>query len=282
MVNTNGFLQSVNATNADNTPNILQNIASAVVTAMGGFPAPPIGAKGEPLPPQTNNPIPLYPEMVQVVFDPSSFNSIVEANSNLTKYFFSYTDANFLIASNLLPIKITSELANSPSHDLSLPTLPENQRTNSWDGVLYRPALPYFVGINNRLSFAGTNIQRLLALVPNNAPIFSLPVEDSLFVTEVSSFTFNNGFLGSVTYSKPSELGGFFALPGAILAGVAGGITNYVQLRLNIDNSQNSIVAAQTALLNSMASNNAATIGALQSIKTLNNYKSNQNTTNSP
>lgn len=273
-VDSNGFLESLNATNADQTPQIVSELAQAAVEiAMApGLPAAPPPPGPRPLLPPPTLVKPL-PGRVDLIFDPTSDGSLQAANSYLINKFVANPANDLITAQAICPIQLGatfnggSLIGNSSDNYLTNYSNPDS-------GVVYRPLMPYFLTVTNFLGQSGTNYLQYLVMSPNRAPLFSLSVERAVLVTRTTSISFNSGFLNTVNYSNPSQLAAALGLPLTVVGEIFSSVTNVLQLRFNIASSQNNIATQQTDLVNQETALNNATTNLLQSVQSLNQFRS--------
>lgn len=277
---TNSFLQSLNATNADQTIQIVSELAQAAATAVlwGRNPAsvPLVATNVSPPKPHVLKP---YPGQVDVVFDPTRSDGpggLAYAQQYIASQFYEGDIDDYALTNS--PIQISATFCGGAVTGSTLDSL--NNAPQKENGVLYRPLLPYFLTVYNKMGTMGTNTTLFLVRSPNAARVFSLSVSRATFVTDTTSISFNNGFLTSVNYDSPSQMAAVCGLPLTIIGDIFSSITNVLQLRLNIASGQNNIATQQTQYLNQLAALNNAQSNLLQSIQQLKAYKG--TLTNSP
>lgn len=293
-VNSNGFLQSINAVTEDKSLEVLKEVGSLAVTAFSGLPTgglqksasctkgPTTNVAGEPTSSHkaTNVVRRVYPQRVDVIFDPTSLEGIAKANAILSNLFTTtntaVTTSNKDLPNESVPITISNLSLALNNGTPSLPgTWEFKAGTNC--GALYRTAFPYFISVANDLGVGGSESRVFLAMAPNAGPVLAMPVKGGLFIKQSASLVFNDGYLLSSSNSQPSELAAVAKLPGQIISGASDTITNLLQLRFNIGASQKALLEQQNAMLNLMASNAVATSNLSSTLKA---YKASQ-TTNS-
>jgi hypothetical protein len=232
VVGTNGFLNTINSTNADKSGDIVVELAKAAIEsfkiAAGGFPT---GAGFI----QSNKP--KYPQRIDLVFNPFEDTALQAAVTTLS-------DAG---------LDLDFQKSTSPSF------------TNAWqnpseevDGFYYRPLLPYVLEIH------GGNQQTIskTVLLPNEAPIFSYGVRRSAFVQRITQVKFVNGCLSEVYVSKPSEALELARTPIKIVQAVASIPTNLIQLKFDVS-------SARTKLLTQQSNEIAATMALIEAQRKL-------------
>jgi hypothetical protein len=120
-------------------------------------------------------------------------------------------------------------------------------------GIFYRPNLlrKFVVLFNNDRDGRGAwrEVQNYSFLMPNEAPIFSVEVTRSLFITKKTTLAFSEGVLQDVTIDKPSELAGFVEIPLRVVEAVMEIPAQIVKVRINNTNNRTAIIAAQQKLL---------------------------------
>jgi len=120
-------------------------------------------------------------------------------------------------------------------------------------GIFYRPNLQrkFVVLQNSNPDGAGTwrEIRDYNFLMPNEAPIFSVEVNRSLFVTRKTELIFDQGSLRDVIIDKPSELATAVEIPLRIVEVVVAIPAQIVKVRINSTNNRAQIIAAQQKLL---------------------------------
>ncbi len=277
---TNNFLQSINATNADQTVNIVAELVQAAVSiytmGFGG-----IGAISPNIRMTTIRTGALsvtnstthecktnWPGRIEVDFDPTIFEGsggIKSANQTIAEQFgCDLTNC---------PIQLRAIFHGNTISQTTANYIYAHQ-PNKAKGVLYRPLQTYILKIDNAFGLMGTDSVQYLLRTPNAAPVFSLPVTRATFVTRTTSITFNNGFLQGVNYNNPSQAAAVLGLPLTVVGDIFSSITNVLQLKLNIATAQSNIATQQTALVNQMAAFNTANSNLLQTAATLNALKS--------
>ena len=244
-VDNNGFIQSVNASNADQTVQILtelaQTAASIASSPGGGGVAVPSAYSGS-----VSNPPPtaqLLPTIVSVAFDPTSDRSIGVANAIIAKQFGT---------TNNIPIMIALEDANT--NPLSSQVLTNGNYLadyrDEFCGIAYRPLRPFIVDVyNNRAQF-GPSFQQYLVMSPNQSPLLSVPVERAPFVTRTTGLSFSDGLFTGANYSRPSQAAAIVGLPVEFISSYVSSVTNLLQLKLNIATAQTGLQQQNVALLN--------------------------------
>jgi hypothetical protein len=275
---TNNFLQTVNATNVDQTIQIVENLAKTAATLYTMGAGAPLGGLPTALPDKSifekkkvklREPL---PGRVEIFFDPSSSDDMDRARKSLTDIFVENDGGNPNQAEELCPLRLSvsfnRQIISQKTGDYLKTHRPDNAK-----GVLYRPMLPYFLQVNNSYGQNGTNLIQYLIRSPNAAPVFSLPVDRALLVTRTTSLSFNNGFLQGANYNNPSQLSALLGLPLTVIGDIFSSVTNLLQLRFNIATGQNNVATQQTALLNQQAAINTATTNLLESIKRLQAYQ---------
>jgi hypothetical protein len=275
---TNNFLQTVNATNADQTIQIVENLARTAATIYSlGAGAPLGGLSVNPgMVPRVAVAKPAilrpFPGRVEIFFDPTSSDDMARATSELTDIFVEKNGSTDDEAATLCPIRLSVTFNNQAVSQQTADYL-KTHRPDQAKGLLYRPMLPYVLQIHNSHGERGTNLVQYLIRSPNAAPVFSLPVDRAVFVTRTTSINFNNGFLQGVNYNNPSQLSALLGLPLTVIGDIFSTVTNVLQLRFNIATGQNNIAAQQAALLNQAATINAATTNLLESVRRLQAYQ---------
>jgi hypothetical protein len=233
-VDNNGFIQSVNSSNADQTVQIVTEIAQAVGAIMGLPPTPAAYI--------SNNVSQVkQPASVSVIFDPTSAQSINIANSLIAQKF-----------GNSNSIVISSEWA--PANPLSSPDLENDsylaEYTKPFCGIAYRPLKPYIVDVLNTRAQFDSSLQQYLVMSPNQSTVLSMPIKRAPFVTRTTSLTFNNGLFVSANYSRPSIAAAIFGLPATVINAYLSSVTNLLQLKLNIATGQAAIQQQNADLIN--------------------------------
>ncbi len=112
---------------------------------------------------------------------------------------------------------------------------------HSVNGIYYRQPIPYEVSISD----SANNVVSRALLFPNFSPIMHLDLKKAMFVTRGAQISMANGFVTSYGVDKPSQIAGAAALPGELITSLTSGITNIVQLRLNIATGQSATSSAQ-------------------------------------
>ena len=123
-------------------------------------------------------------------------------------------------------------------------------------GILYRPNLRYELTVKRRLEpdlpGAWLVVETRQVEMPNEAPVFSLQVERSLFVTRKADIVFDKGTLLDVTADRPSELAEFIDIPLQAVQAVFAIPAQIVQVRINRANNEERLIRAQAALIQTM------------------------------
>ena len=113
-------------------------------------------------------------------------------------------------------------------------------------GICFRPVLPYEITLSNS---KGNLTSRVIAMLPNDAPIFELPVTRGAFVKKVTELDFENGVLTQVKIDKPSELLGALDIPLAAARAILSIPAELIQLKIDTTKSQSELVKAQKDLI---------------------------------
>lgn len=120
-------------------------------------------------------------------------------------------------------------------------------------GVYYRPNLrrKFIVLQNDDADGKGKwrEVQDYNFLMPNDAPIFSVDVTRSLFVSKETILEFDQGVLKNVVVDKPSELAAFVEIPLRIVEVAVAIPAQVVKVRINNTNNRAAIIATQQRLL---------------------------------
>jgi hypothetical protein len=227
-VSSNGFISSVNASNADQTANIVQTLGNIAIQAAKLAAMPGVGTA--------------YPTHVEVIFDPADPTDVHNAALVLHDYY---------VRLECVPL-----IANQIDKSYATPF------PNKLDGVLYRPMLPYQMTIGCNIGKPNEADFKYLVLAPNRAPIFRLSANRGVFVTRTASLQFNNGFLVSAAYDKPSEINGFVQIPLDLLNQIVSIPTNLIQFKINLASSESSL---EQQLINNQIGLNTALTNLWQS-----------------
>lgn len=96
-------------------------------------------------------------------------------------------------------------------------------------GVCFRPLVAH------RVSFVanGVPVESHVILIPNGAPILSLPIRRAAFVKKVTNITFEDGILKEVHLEKPSEALGFMDIPVGIAKAISSVPGELLQLKVD-------------------------------------------------
>jgi len=286
---TNNFLQSVNATNADQTVNIIASLAQAAASIYtmgfggglptGGLPFTPTSqsffVNGVDATTVVKKPAKLkkhLPGRIEIIFDPTSPEDLATANQQLTKMLVDKNDGSAAEAEAICPIILRATFMGKPVSQKTGDYLFQRQPQRA-NGVLYRPLQPYTLEVYNNHGVMGVDSVQYLLRTPNAAPVFSLPVNRATFVTRTTSINFNSGFLQGVNYNNPSQTAAVLGLPLMVVGDVFSSVTNVMQLKLNIATAQSGIATQQTSLVNQMAALNYASSNLLNSAAQLNAFK---------
>ncbi len=239
-VNPNGFLTSVNSSNEDRTGPIIETIGQTAINVMEA-----VGTMGRHMANTNPGTLPSPPPAhFEVIFDPTSEADLDRATLAMrsgVKQLIT-VDCQMLVTNSKCPL-----------------TARTNCGPKETGGVFYRPALPYLLSVQSGVGGKGTNYETLVML-PNEAPVFSVPVRRQPFVGVDTAITFTNGFISSLDYTKPSQIEGFVAIPFDLSKMVLSIPTNLIQFKVNIATAQTSLLKQQqaladqqTTLLNSMS-----------------------------
>jgi hypothetical protein len=118
------------------------------------------------------------------------------------------------------------------------------------DGLCFRPLRPYVVTIvKNGLPFRTQTV-----LIPNGAPVLSLPIHRAAFVKNITNATFDDGILTEVHIEKPSEALAFMEIPLAIAKAVTSVPTELLQLKIDYSSKEKDLAEAEKARLDAMRS----------------------------
>jgi hypothetical protein len=235
MVNPNGFLTSINATNSDQSGEVIKTLAKtgisiAELVLTGGTVPPGIAKNARAFGVEATNlcTVTNLPEMVDITFDPLDKTAMGNANNQLQGIaFVSILDSE------------SKKEWNENSND--------GIATNH-GGFFYRPALPYELALENR---PGTiKIQRTIYL-PNQAPILNYNIKRAPFVARTSQFALQNGFLTQVNSSKPSEVLAAVKIPADIVTYIASIPANLIQLKIDYSSANQKLLDQQKNTLSS-------------------------------
>jgi hypothetical protein len=231
-VDTNGFLSSINVTNADKTADILKTVASTAIEALklvnGAFAA--LDKRGKPQ--QLQN--------IELLFDPTNDKEVTEVNNVLKQ---------------VAEIKV-APLVDKPLFVYRKDSIPAKKTT----GIFHRPALPYKITIETK-----DEIINKIIMAPNEAPTVAYEIRRAPLVTSSTALTFKNGFLTDASYHKPSELLAGVTIPLEILKMVTSIPTNLIQFKMDISSAQAKLYQGQTNEASSY-------LGLLQAQQRLDDY----------
>jgi hypothetical protein len=134
----------------------------------------------------------------------------------------------------------------APQITIDPPVLPSPPTARcDGDGVCFRPLRPYVVTV----TLGGRPFRSETVLLPNEAPILSLPVHRAAFVKNVTNATFNQGILTEVHIEKPSELLAFFEIPLAVAKAIAAVPAELLQVKIDYSSKEKQLADAQKAQL---------------------------------
>ena len=113
-------------------------------------------------------------------------------------------------------------------------------------GIYFRPVLPYEITLSNSKRKLTSTVNVML---PNDAPIFELPVTRGAFVKKVTELDFENGVLTQVKIDKPSELLGALDIPLAAARAILSIPAELVQFKIDTAKDQSELIKAQKDLI---------------------------------
>lgn len=90
-----------------------------------------------------------------------------------------------------------------------------------------------------------------LVMLPNNGPLSVIPLKSSAFVRSVHDVTFENGILTQWDRQAPSEMAEVVRLPVEIMRQIVSVPAELFQLRVNLTDNQNGLLASQNAQIQS-------------------------------
>jgi len=126
------------------------------------------------------------------------------------------------------------------------PEIKQNGTPECDKGICFRPVLPYEITLSNS---EGNLTSRFIAMLPNKAPIFELPVTRTAFIKKVTELDFENGILTQVKIDKPSEVVGALDIPLAVARAILSIPAELIQLKIDTTKSQFGLVKAQKDLI---------------------------------
>jgi len=219
---TNGLLQTVTLSNADQSIGVITNLAAAAIEAYklyatGGF--APAGAEA-------------YTNIITDVFIIDPFNP-AERDKTTKDFLANYgVDIDF------------SDFAESFE-----PT------TNAicTSGIFYRPMQAY------RLKWNSSSGSDAVALnFPNASPILSMNVSRAAFVTQSYILGIQDGIPYEVVLNKPSQALAISAVPLSIVRAVAALPSEILQLKLDYSTKSSALLQARTAQITNLQAELAA------------------------
>jgi len=92
-----------------------------------------------------------------------------------------------------------------------------------------------------RIRDSVSNVVSATVLLPNLAPILHLEMDKAPFVSAISQVTLTNGFIGSYSFSKPSSAMALASYPLVLLSDITSSVTNLIQFRINLGTGQNNL-----------------------------------------
>jgi hypothetical protein len=224
VVNANGFLSSVNASNEDRTGQIVEALAQTAANAFEASAMALAATTPEPL-----------PKHLEYIFDPSDPTEIQKAKAAFEFGGHQLIDIECVPLNGLAPARMPAK------KEKECDRLTEDEA----GGVFYRNALPYILSVKPlTIGENNTNIQQVVML-PNQAPIFEIDVRRAPFVGVNTAMTFTNGYLTSLDYTKPSEIEGFVSIPLELSKMALSVPTNLLQLKIDLANKGNELLEAQ-------------------------------------
>lgn len=214
----NGFLQLVSLTNTDESLSILSNLTQAAV-GFAEFAAVSAGAG-----PTTTTITNTY----HVDFDAPPDTSM-----------------NLNVVSNQLSTQmgITLDLSGIGSSKNPSASVP-----NCTDGVFYRYPVTYYAD----MILPGGGHQSFPVTLPNFSPIDHVEFERAAFVSQTYILTIHDGVPYQLYLNKPSQAAAIATFPVTVanaLLSIPLQLTNLIQARVNIANSQNNLNQANFTLL---------------------------------
>lgn len=227
-ISSNGFLTTINATNTEQTGEIVKTLADTgieVAKLIGGEGLARMAQQAHNLM-STNQALTAatLPERIDFTFNPLDAEELEDANTQFQ---------------GVLKVSIASE-----DHQGVTIGYGNKNTTANADGFYYRPALPYDLLVKS----AFETIQTTLCL-PNNAPILTYNIKRAPFVSVTNQLGLQNGFLVQVASSKPSELLEAAKIPYYIATSVATIPTNILQLKVDYSSANQNLLNQQSNTL---------------------------------
>lgn len=208
-IGTNGLLQKIESSAEDKTGDIILKLVELGKEAFKA--AAVVGGVGK--------------TGADFVFSPEDFETV---NTKI-----------LAINSNCPQIKIDPPVVKSTSEGRIAAS---QKAVCAQEGVCFRPLLAH------TLSFVlkdDTPIESHSILIPNEAPILSLPIKRAAFVKVITNVTFDNGILKEVHIEKPSEVAAALQIPVEIAKTIASIPGEILQLKVDYTNKQRDLATAQ-------------------------------------
>lgn len=256
----NGLLSSISTTAEDKTPEI-----AAKLIQTGEYLAIAAARSARPATSGDN---------VDLEFDPFNWDELVAVKRALKRFGFClYIEGYSFHVPVYDPVAALTAGRTWCSNDnpaypgvetdefSSLPVPLEVMRT----GVLYRPNKTFKLVILRQTDPGSRGPWQIYQTkrvdMPNISPVLSIGVKRAVFATRKTTLNFNNGVLTDVAINKGSELVGFVSIPLALAKAIVDVPGQIVTLRITDTNNKTQLIAAQTQLIEAIASYKA-TAGA--------------------
>ena len=252
--NNTALLLSISSNVQDKTPQI---VTSLIQTGENLAVAARLGATGTGV----------APDFADLEFDPFNWDELLAAKFALRRFGYclyvegysfnvgSRDPAHLLAAGRTWCDQPNPHPPSPPTDEFSaLPIPPEVMSS----GVLYRPNIAYKVVILRRRDPGGREpwavYQTKRVDMPNISPVLVVGVERATFATRKTTLNFNMGVLTDVAIDKTSELAGFVGIPLALAKAIVDVPGQIITLRVTDTNNKTALLAAQTQLIEAIAS----------------------------
>lgn len=118
-----------------------------------------------------------------------------------------------------------------------------NYKKKKFDGIIYRPIIPYLVEINNE---KGELIKSSLVYLPDN-DVVEFDISRASFVKKVTEVDFDNGSISKFSINKPSQSLELASVPVEVLKSIIAIPKELIQLKIDLSSENMQLIQAQQA-----------------------------------
>jgi hypothetical protein len=245
-----GLLQSIRANTADQSAAIISTVIDAAAAAATGDP------NGVPLRAGVFNNKDLT-EIANYAFDPFDRYRLAQINDAISTYGFCvFVEEQTVVRAGYAEVQRYCDHPSDFVKSSEPPELPLGASTVGLDaktGILYRSNRARRIDVMRRRDPGsgkpwGLYTSKLFEM-PNEAPIFSVSVDRSFFVTRETNLTFNNGVLTDVQIKKPSEALVVAQLTLKLAQTIVAIPGQIIRVRVQAENNTRALIDAQNQLI---------------------------------